>query len=569
MKKSRKFSQYFVPTLKEDPQEAEIPSHKLMVRAGMIRKLASGVYEFLPLGWKVVKKVEQIVREEMDNIGGQELIMSAMQPKSLWEKSKRWDLYGDELIRFEDRKEREFCLGPTHEEVITHIIKKNVDSYKKLPLLLYQFQMKFRDEIRPRFGIMRAREFYMKDAYSFDTTKEGCQKSYRDNYEAYSKIFKRCGLDFKIVEAETGNIGGESSHEFMVLADTGEEIVTFCDCGYGANRELAGYEREEIPQKEGEPEELEQVHTPDVRTVEEVAGFMDKNQRDFIKTLIYNSDNGPVVCLVRGDHEINENTVGEQNPGLEMGTQKLIDEVTGGPLGFSGPVGLKKDKIHKIYADRAVLKIKNAVSGANKKDYHLKNINYGRDYKVDEVGDFRKVIEGDKCPKCGSGLKFKRGIEVGHTFLLGTKYSESMDAKFTDSDGKQKDIIMGCYGIGVTRVVAAAIEQSHDEDGIIWPKPLAPFDITILQIGSKTDKICKDLYNRLSKKYEILWDDRPENPGVKFKDAELIGIPVQIIAGKSFLNKGKLEVQLRKEKKKTFVELENLDKFLSNYFEKK
>ncbi len=568
MKDSRRLSQYFLPTLKEDPQEAEIPSHKLMVRSGMIRKLASGVYEFLPLGWRVVKKVEQIIREEMNSIAGQELIMSAMQPKSLWEQSGRWDLYGDELVRFKDRKEREFCLGPTHEEVITQLVKDNIDSYKKLPLILYQFQMKFRDEIRPRFGIMRAREFYMKDAYSFDTTMEGCKKSYKENYDAYAKIFDRCGLEFKIVEAETGNIGGKSSHEFMVLADTGEEVIAFCECGYGANMELAGYKRENISENEGGPGNLKEVHTPNVRTVEEVSGFMDKKPRDFIKTLIYDSDNGPVVCLVRGDHQINENAVKQKAPGLKMGTQKLIFEVTGGPLGFSGPVGLKKNKIHKVYADRAILKMKNAVSGANKKDYHLKNINFGRDFEVDQAGDFRKVIKGDRCPKCGAQLKFKRGIEVGHTFLLGTKYSKSMEAKFTDSDGKQKDIIMGCYGIGVTRVVAAAIEQSHDKKGIIWPVPISPFKVTILQLSKKTQKVCDELYQDLSKDYEVLWDDRDENPGVKFKDADLIGIPVQIVAGKSFLDSGKFEVQLRKEDKKSFVKPEKLNSFLESYFNK-
>ncbi len=413
MKYSRKLSKYFLPTLKEDPKEAEIPSHRLMLRAGMIRKIASGVYEFLPFGLRVVKKVENIIREEMDNIDGQEIFMSAMQPKNLWEKSGRWEIYGPELIRFKDRKNRDFCLGPTHEEVITQLVGENIKSYSALPILLYQFQVKFRDEIRPRFGVMRAREFYMKDAYSFDTTLENCKKSYSDNFQAYKKIFKRCGLDFVVVEAETGNIGGSYSHEFMVLADTGEDSIVTCDCGYGASAALA------------------------------------------------------------------------------------------------------------------------------------------------------EAVNGDSCPKCTKPLNFKRGIETGHTFLLGTKYSNKMQAKFTAQDGVKKDIIMGCYGIGVTRVVAAAIEQNNDKDGIIWPRAIAPFEIIILQLADETKDYCFKLYEMLRKDYEVLWDDRNESPGVKFKDASLIGIPIQIIVGKKFIKDGKLEVYFRNSGNKKYVSPEGLKEILN------
>ncbi|MFC2061928.1 proline--tRNA ligase, partial [Elusimicrobiota bacterium] len=542
------------------------PSHKLMIRSGMIRQLASGVYQFLPLGWRVVKKIENIIREEMDNIGGQELLMSAMQPRSLWDRSGRWDLYGPELMRLKDRKDREFCLGPTHEEVITDIVANNIKSYKDLPILLYQFQMKFRDEIRPRFGVMRAREFYMKDAYSFDVSMEKCEKSYNDNYEAYKKIFARCGLKFVEVEADTGNIGGKSSHEFMVIADTGEEEIAVCECGYGANTEMAHY-KDTSEDKPGSEKELpaEDVHTPDVRTVEEVGKYLSEPPEKFIKTLVYMTEKDPVIALVRGDHEINESflkkAAGVQV--IELADEETIKKVTGGPLGFSGPVGLKE----KIYADTAVTKIVNAVSGANKKDHHKKNINYLRDYKADEITDIRKAQRGDLCGNCSKELKFKRGIEVGHTFLLGTKYSESMGARFTDENGKEKEVIMGCYGIGVTRIAAAAIEQSHDDNGIIWPKPIAPFDIVLIQITDKTAEICGDLYKSLSEEYEVLWDDRNESPGIKFKDAQLTGIPLQIIAGKSYNEEGKLEIQYRETGEKEYFKPDELMNKLKQVFE--
>ncbi|MDA3792265.1 MAG: proline--tRNA ligase [Elusimicrobia bacterium] len=577
MKESRKLSNFFIPTLKEDPKEAEIPSHKLMVRAGMIRKLASGIYEFLPLGWRVVKKVEDIIRREMNNISGQEIVMSALQPKTLWDKSGRWEKYGPELMRLKDRKDREFCLGPTHEEVITHLVGTNLSSYKDLPLTLYQFQMKFRDEIRPRFGVMRAREFYMKDSYSFDKDIKACEKSYKDHVGAYRKIFSNCGLKYKEVEAATGNIGGQSSHEFMVTAETGEDEIVLCeskDCdgGYSSNVEKADYRRSEIKQNIVKAEELKEIHTPDRRTVGEVAKFLNQPPEKFIKTLIYDSDKGPVVALVRGDHELNENhlkTYADAGE-LTLAGKDTIKDITGAPVGFAGPVRINKEAVHKIFADKAVKYIKNAVSGANQKDYHLKNINYGRDYKIkkDNFKNLRKVIKGDLCPRCGKELAFKRGIEVGHTFLLGTKYSKSMGAQYTGADGVRKDIIMGCYGIGVTRVVAAAIEQSHDKDGIIWPDSIAPFDINIIQLSDqlsdKTDNICKELFSELSKDYEVLWDDRAESPGVKFKDAQLIGIPVQVVVGRNYLKEGQLEVQFRKSGKKVFIKPKELKETMEN-----
>ncbi len=580
MKESRKLTNFFIPTLKEDPKEAEIPSHKLMVRSGMIRKLASGIYEFLPLGWKVVKKVENIIRQEMNAIDGQEIVMSALQPKSLWDESDRWEKYGPELIQLKDRKDRRFCLGPTHEEVITHLVSTDVNSYKQLPLTLYQFQMKFRDEIRPRFGVMRAREFYMKDSYSFDKDEDGCRKSYQKHVEAYRKIFSGCGLKYREVEAATGNIGGHYSHEFMVTAETGEDEIVLCenkDCKskYSSNTEKAEYRRDpsRAPSKKSKekPAELKKTHTPGVRTVEEVSEFLNEPPEKFIKTLIYNSKKGPVVALIRGDHELNENHLRDcaKVDDIELADKETIKEVTGAPPGFAGPAGIKKDSIYKIFADKALKDIKNAVSGANKKDYHLKNINYGRDYKIDESNfvNLRKVIKGDLCPYCSKPLTFKKGIEVGHTFLLGTKYSKSMGAHYTGPDGIQKEIIMGCYGIGVTRVVAAAIEQCHDKNGIIWPDSIAPFEIMLIELSDESNiinEICNDIYGRLSKTYEVLWDNRDESPGVKFKDAQLIGIPVEVVVGRNFIKEGKLEIQFRKSSRKIFTEPEKLTEVIEN-----
>ncbi len=564
MKYRRKLSGYFLPTLKEDPREADIVSHRLMVRAGLIRKISSGIYELLPAGWRVVRKIEKIIREEMDSIGAQEMMMSALQPRGLWEESGRWNEYGPELFRLKDRKKRDFCLGPTHEEVITKLAASEISSYKELPFTLYQFQMKFRDEIRPRFGVMRAREFYMKDAYSFDYSMDGCRKSYENHVDAYKNIFKRCGLDFAMVEAATGSIGGKYSHEFMVTADNGEDEIALCSCGFGANSELAPYRiREEKTDSSVKQKRLEKVKTPRMRTVEEVSGYLSLGSEIFIKTLVYDTEKGPVVALIKGDDELNENFLKEAAgvSELKMADEETIQELTGGPPGFSGPLGVNPEY---IFADRDVLRMENGVSGANEKDAHLLNINYPRDYKVNWKGPLRKVKTGDLCQSCGGVLELKRGIEVGHTFLLGKKYSSALNAVFTDEKGISREMIMGCYGIGVTRIAAAAIEQHHDKDGIVWPPAIAPFDVVLIQLGKKTSDICKEMYKELGEKYDVLWDDRDETPGVKFKDALLVGIPVHIIIGKKYLSDKKLEIQYRNTGEKEFLHKEEIEERLGD-----
>ena len=560
-------SKYLVPTLRETPQEAEIISHKLMIRAGLMRKLASGIYEYLPMGLRVIKKIENIIREEMNCIGGLEVWLPAIQPKELWEQTGRWSLYGKELMRLRDRHDREFCLGPTHEEVITDLVRRNVRSYKELPLMLYQFQVKYRDEIRPRFGVMRAREFYMKDAYSFDIDEKSSQISYNKAFEAYTRICKRCGFQFRVVEAETGLIGGSSSHEFMVLAQTGEEEIVTCGCGYGANVERVEFnefKKEVENTREKKMNSLQEVFTPDIKSVEDVARFLKQDKEKFIKTMVYIVNDKPIIVLIRGDYELNSNKIAKYFKVAEvsLAEEEVIKEITGAPIGFSGPVGLKK-KV-EIIADYSVKEIINAVSGANKKDFHLININMGRDYSVDDILDLRKVKKGDECPKCGEELKFFRGIEIGHTFKLGYKYSKSMKATFLDEKGQEQYFAMGCYGIGVTRIVAAVIEQGHDENGIIWPLPIAPFHITILPINylnRDIKEISDKLYKKfLEKGYEVIIDDRNESPGVKFKDADLTGIPIRITIGEKGLKEGSVEVKLRKEKISKKIKLNEVEK---------
>jgi len=552
-------SKYLLPTLKEIPRDVDTPSHQLMIRSGIIRQLASGIYEWLPLGLRVLHKVENIIREEMNSIAGQEVFLPAMQPRELWEESGRWDFYGKELIRLKDRNSRDFCLGPTHEEVITDLVRKEVRSYKELPLLFYQFQTKFRDEIRPRFGVIRAREFYMKDAYSFDATDKDAETTYNNVFKAYSRIFQRCGLKFRPVEAQTGAIGGTFSHEFMVIADTGEEIIISCKCGYAANLEKAECPPAKIipsVRKAGErnePKELEEVETKSMKTVEEVGKFLKEKPDKFIKTLVYKTDNEPVIVLVRGDHGVNESKLKSYLGVNEifLADEKTIEEVTGAPLGFAGPVGLKVKC--KLFADYSVEGIINGVTGANRKDYHFKNVNIGRDYSVNEILDLRMAKEGDPCPRCGETLEFSRGIEVGHTFKLGTKYSKALGATFLDRDGREKHFVMGCYGIGVSRIVAAAIEQSHDQNGIIWPLPIAPFQVLILPVNyehKKMKAISSRIYEQLENGgYEVLMDDRDERAGVKFKDADLIGIPLRVTVGEKALDRNVVEVKLRKEEK--------------------
>lgn len=563
-------SKYLLPTLKEIPREAEIPSHQLMIRSGIMRQLASGIYEWLPLGLRVLHKVENIIREEMDSIGAQEISLPAMQPRELWEESGRWDFYGKELIRLKDRNRRDFCLGPTHEEVITDLVRREVRSYKELPLLLYQFQTKFRDEIRPRFGVIRAREFYMKDAYSFDATDKNAETSYNNVFETYSRIFQRCGLKFRSVEAQTGAIGGAFSHEFMVIADTGEEIIVSCKCGYAANLEKAeGVPPAKVDGKAGKRsglKELEEVETKNMKTVEKVGKFLKEKPDKFIKTLVYKTNGECVIVMVRGDHEVNESKV-KSCLGVNeifLADEKTIKEVTGAPLGFAGPVGLKIKC--KLLADYSVDGIVNGVTGANKKDYHLKNVNINRDYRVDEILDLRTAKEGDVCPKCGKTLEFSRGIEVGHTFKLGTKYSKTLRATFLDKDGKEKYFVMGCYGIGVSRIVAAAIEQGHDQNGIIWSLPIAPFQVLILPVNYEHEKIraiSNRIYEQLeSAGYEVLMDDRDERAGVKFKDADLIGIPIRVTVGEKTLANNIVEVKLRGEKEVREVEPDQVQKLI-------
>ncbi len=545
-----KLSSMFLHTLKEDPRDAEVVSHKLMLRASMIKKLASGIYSYLPYGLKALKKVEKVIREEMNAAGAQEVLMPAVQPAEVWKESGRWNVYGKELLRFLDRKGGEFALGPTHEEVITSIVRDEVHSYRDLPVNLYQIQTKFRDEIRPRFGVMRSREFIMKDAYSFDIDDQGAEKSYDAMFKAYERIFSRCGLRFKPVEADTGPIGGNYSHEFMVLASTGEDIILSCGkCSYAANLEKAEIAKPESLDLKQAPEGApEKVHTPGVRTVEEVCGFLGVTAKDLIKTLIYSTDNGIVAALVRGDHDVNEAKL-KRAAGcetLELADEGTIEKFTKAPRGFAGPVGLSIKKI----ADFGLLDAGQNVTGANEEDYHLKNVWLARDAKVDLVADIRNAQEGDLCPRCSGGtLGAIRGIEVGHVFKLGIKYSKAMNASYLDVNGDLKPIIMGCYGIGVSRVLAAAIEQYADENGIVFPVPIAPYPVIVLPVSITDEKVmgeAKRIYDELnSRGVDTLIDDRDARPGVKFMDADLIGVPYRITVGARGLNEGVVEVKER------------------------
>jgi len=544
------YSKLLIPTLKESPADAEVVSHKFMVRAGMIRQMAAGIYSILPLGLRVLRKVEQIIREEMNQIGGQEVFLPSVQPAELWAESGRWDFYGKELLRFKDRNDREFCYGPTHEEVITDIVRREVKSYRQLPITLYQIQTKFRDEVRPRFGIMRGREFTMKDAYSFHATEESTRETYSSMADAYSRIFKRCGLDFKMVEADSGPIGGNFSHEFVVLASSGEDCIGFCNsCDYASNLEKAETKISAINTEFPLPEELNEVATPKKKSVEEVTQFLRVSPKKLIKTIIFETDQGLVAGLVRGDREINsvklKNLVGCE--WLIPASENLVTKMTGLPCGYLGPVGIQL----KVFADKEIPLMSNSIAGANKIDTHLTGIQFKRDLNVEKIGDIRSVNEGDPCPKCELGkFKIKRGIEVGHIFILGKKYSESMQALYLDDQGKEKPMIMGCYGIGVGRTAAAAIEQNHDEQGIIWPISLAPFQAVILPVNFSDDTVhsaAKEIYKSLWELgVETLLDDRSDRLGVKFKDAELLGIPIQIIVGPKNLGEGKIEIKLRK-----------------------
>jgi len=543
-----RYSQTFLPTLKETPAEAEVVSHRLMLRAGFMRKLTSGIYSYLPYGLAAIRKVENIVREEMNRAGAQELLLPMVQPADLWKESGRYEKYGPELLRFHDRHERESCLGPTHEEVITDIIRKDIHSYRDLPVNLYQIQTKFRDEIRPRFGLMRGREFIMKDAYSFDVSDSAAEVSYRKMYEAYQRIFTRCGLKFRAVQADSGAIGGSFSHEFMVLAETGEDTVVFChQCEYAANMEKAVVSGEKISQTE-ELLELVKIETPGKRKVDAVCDFLQITPERLVKTLVFMADDKPVAVLLRGDRTVEDvklkNLLGAAD--VELVDDKQVYDITGVPTGYLGPVGLAV----KIVADLEVAAMQNFYIGGNEKNYHMKNVNIDRDFQVDAVADLRQITSSDPCPDCGGKLEMTEGIEVGHVFKLGTGYSESMEATFHDSDGQEKPFVMGCYGIGVSRVVAAAIEQNHDENGIIFPVPLAPYTVVILNLDPKDKKITEtadQLYSDLQVKgIDVLLDDRQERPGSKFKDADLLGVPFRVTVGKNLIRGGMLEVRDRK-----------------------
>lgn len=534
-----RMSKMHLKTLREVPAEAEIPSHILLLRAGMIRKLVSGVYGFMPLGLRSLQKIEQIVREEMDAKGAQEILMSAVQPAELWQESGRWSVFGPEMFRLKDRNQREFCLGPTHEEIFTDIVRNEVDSYRQLPMNLYQIQTKYRDEKRPRFGLMRSREFIMKDAYSFDRDWEGLDKSYNEMYDAYTKIFTRCGLTFRPVEADTGAMGGSNSHEFCALSEVGESEIAYCEaCSMAATTERAACVDEKMPQEAELP--LETVHTPGTKTIDEVTAFLGLEKKKTIKALlfrVYEQDYNYAAAFVRGDRELNMtkliNALGLAEHQIEFADESAMHEETGCVGGFTGPVGLHDCK---IIVDTELVGAKNMCAGACKEDHHMLNVNYGRDYTGDIVVDLKLLQEGDPCPVCGAPVKLARGIEVGQVFKLGTKYSEAMGACYKDENMKDHTLVMGCYGIGVTRTLAAIVEQHHDDKGIIWPISVAPYHVIITLVNTGDADQCavaEELYDELTRAgVEVLLDDRKERPGVKFNDADLLGIPIRITVGK-------------------------------------
>jgi len=603
-----RLSRYHVPTLKEAPRDAELASHVYLIRGGFIRMLAAGIYDFLPLGNRVLQKVSNIIREELDRAGAMEVLLPAIQPADLWRESGRWDYYGPELLRMRDRHDREFCFGPTHEEVITDLVRRDVRSYRDLPVNLYQIQVKFRDEVKPRAGLMRGREFIMKDGYSFDVSVDAAKDTYEQMYDAYGRIFTRCGLEHRAVEADTGNIGGSLSHEFQVVAETGEDYVFQCPgCGFTVNQELAPIPsaapsdpsrepatRTSDPSREPatrtsdpsrEPATLtsdpsrepatrtsdpsrepatrtsdpsrepatrapmEKVHTPDAHTVEQVCGFLSIEPSALAKTLIYKADGDPVAVMVRGDHDLSETKLRRALgcDTLEMADDATVEAVTGAPVGFAGPVGLARVR---LLADEALRDAGPLVVGANEGEHHHRNAVLGRDFQVTKFDDLREAVEGDRCGRCDDGrYKLFRGIEVGHVFYLGTKYSEAMDCTFLDEGGKSRPAVMGCYGIGVTRIIAAAIEQHHDDKGIAWPMSLAPFQVEVIGLQAKDEEVmagAAELTDALEALgLEVLFDDRKERPGVKFKDADLVGIPLRVVIARRGLDQGTAEVVTR------------------------
>jgi prolyl-tRNA synthetase len=568
-----RWTETYIPTLREFPAEAEIISHKLLVKAGYIRKLAAGVYVYLPLMQLVLNKISNIAREEMNKAGAREILMPVLHPSELWQKSGRWETVGKELMRMKDRHQRDLVLGGTHEEVVTDLVKGEIRSYRQLPLNLYQIQTKFRDEIRPRFGLMRGREFLMKDAYSFDADEESFKISYQKMVDAYFAVFKRCGLETKMVESDTGAMGGKAAHEFMVMVETdgGENLIFYCDrCDYAANQDKANSIEREKKKFEEKEKPMERVKTPDKKSVEEITAFLNVPAWKLVKTLVYKADGNLVGALIRGDRQINEvklkNKIGCIE--LEMADAESIQKLTGAQVGFSGPVGLKGIR---LIGDEEIMEMSNFVTGANKDDHHLVNVNIKRDFKIDQVADIKEASEGEGCPGCKAGiLKTARGIEVGNTFMLGTKYSSSLGANFIDKDGKEKPFIMGSYGIGITRTAQAAVERYNDEAGIIWPKPIAPLHVEIVpvNINEKSQaEVALDLYQKMTnKKMEVLLDNREERVGVKFNDADLIGLPLRINIGEKSLKQGNVEIRIRKTREiipvKKEEAIEKCDKIL-------
>ena len=566
-----RWTQTFIPTMKETPEGAEIPSHVLMLRAGLITQVMAGAYTYLPLGLRALRKAERIVREEMDAAGAVELLMPAITPLSLWEQTGRVEAFGDVLITFSVRRQNRqvhIALGPTHEEVITDLIARHISSYRQMPITLYQIQTKFRNEERPRFGVLRTSEFIMKDAYSFDATVESLAGSYQKMYDAYCRIFDRCGLDYLAVEAESGPIGGDVSHEFMVPAENGEDRIVHCrDCGYAAN-----LERAEIGARGNVPpdvplEPVETVPTPGSTTIEQVSRLLGCRPEQMIKTLIYLADGQPVAVLIRGDHEANENKVRRALGAthLALADPETIERVTGAPVGFAGPVRLKQPI--PVWADRDVEPLRNAVTGANQADAHLRNVNPGRDYQVEGYLDLRIAQHGDPCPRCSSQLALRHAIEVGHVFKLGTKYSEALSARFLDENEQLHPIIMGCYGIGINRIIAGLVETSHDEAGIIWPVALAPYEVEIVPLNvadEATRRLAGRLHQRLAAAgIEVLLDDRGVRAGVKFKDADLVGFPLRVVLGPRSLKEGKLEIKWRWEADAESIDLEEADQAIA------
>lgn len=565
-----KLSRYVLPTLKEEPSDAAVMSHKLMIRAALIRKESAGMYVYLPLGLRSMRKVINIVREEMDAAGALEFLMPELTNADLWRESGRWEAMGPEMIRVRDRNGQEYALAPTHEEAFTAAVRSIISSYRDLPLNAYQINTKFRDEIRPRFGVMRSKEFVMKDAYSFDMDETGLEASYQAMRKAYRTIFKRCGIETIPVEADTGSMGGSDSEEFMVASDVGEEVLLICRaCGYKANRERAEYGRKN-PAGGGALEDLRIVDTPDVRTIDDLAAFFKCGANRFLKSLVYLADGKPVMGVVPGDREINEvklkKVLGAAE--IELAPDNVVEEVTHAPVGFAGPVS-KLDI--RIIFDYSVKGIENAVTGANEKDKHYTGVNPGRDFQIKEEADITSAVEGDACPKCGAPMIERNGIEVGHIFKLGYKYTRSMNLTVLDDKGKEVHPIMGCYGIGVNRTMAAVIEQHHDDKGIIWPISVAPFEVHLVGLAKNDEELaCVDeIYAMLVKAgIEVVWDDRRASPGVKFADADLIGMPIRITVGKGYYQNGEIEIKLRREKEVVKVKKDAFIKELQGLIEK-